>query len=246
MFSGDMNESNIVLLTSPPGFERRPGSEVKAAAATGDAASGASSMPSGTGFMHSAASTRQVPTRCAMMHGYRESCPTPNNYSSGTLWARWSIENAVTGNKTRGIIHKRDEPSVLVVQGNHLPITLPEGHGVFPLIANPFPLIPLLHADLHPSRLKQNPIDRIVGNVHPIHVFDLPLKMRRSERVLLLNGKDNCFDLIRDRRGLPPRCLGVDNSRFADTTREAGRCVVGSPDDTLQVPEQASLASTGE
>jgi hypothetical protein len=76
-------------------------------------------------------------------------------------------------------------------------------------IAEPFPLFPFLHADLHASMLKQDPIDRIMGNMHPILLFDLLLKMRRSERILLMSGQDERFSLVRNLSGLCSRRLWI-------------------------------------
>ena len=77
--------------------------------------------------------------------------------------------------------------------------------------------------------LKQDPIDRIVGNMHPILLFDLLLDMCGAERILVLSGQDESFSLVRDlsrlssrrlwigiQAGLPIRCDNLVDSLPAD------------------------------
>jgi hypothetical protein len=127
--------------------------------------------------------------------------------------SRWSIEDAITGNETGRIVHECDEPSVLAVQGNHLPITLPERHGVFSLIANPFPLVSLLHADHHSPMGEKDPVDRIVWNMGAIFFLDFLFKMVGAERIPVMRSKHEGFSLIRDWGG--PFTLGSQAGRIA-------------------------------
>ncbi len=50
--------------------------------------------------------------------------------------------------------------------------------------------------------LQQDPVNRIVGNMHPIHLFDLLLEMCGAERILVMSGQDESFSLVRDLSGL--------------------------------------------
>lgn len=118
-----------------------------------------------------------------------------------------SIKYPVTGNQSGRIIHKCDEPPVLPVERDHLPISLPHWHGVISLIIYPFPLFLFLHTGLHSIMVQKNPIDCIMEDVDSVLFLDLLLQEGWSKCIFVICGEDECFcftwDLFRFPAWLP-------------------------------------------